>query len=63
MDAQEIMKVLGKTGELWLDGLDVEVTILNVKHAYGNTRYEVTPVSGGGIATVNANRVKIKAEA
>jgi cell division protein FtsN len=54
---KELMKALGKQAQLRLEGFSVAVTISDVKQAYGNTRYYVTPVNGTGEAWVDESRI------
>jgi cell division protein FtsN len=54
---KELMKALGKQAQLRLEGFSVAVTISDVKQAYGNTRYYVTPVNGTGEAWVDESRL------
>ena len=44
----ELAELVGRTGMVDMDGLDVQVTVLNYKSAYGSVRLLVTPVSGVG---------------
>ena len=39
---------IGKTALLTLGSIDVAVTILDVKYAYGRIDYQISPVSGFG---------------
>lgn len=39
---------VGKIGTIFAKGLTIEVNIMDVKEAYGNVRYKVTPVAGSG---------------
>lgn len=48
MSVAELAQYVGKVGTIRLSGLLVNVTVLDVKQAYGRIRYRVTPVSGGG---------------
>lgn len=41
-----------------IKGMKVEVKILEIKSAYGRTRYKVTPVAGSGEAVVESVKVK-----
>lgn len=59
---RELMQLIDKQGTLYTDGLHVEITIRDVKRAYGNTRYVVTPVRGSGEVTVDSSRVIIYPE-
>jgi hypothetical protein len=45
---KELISSIGKKGLVYLDGLKVEVEILDVKSSYGNTRYLIKPVAGEG---------------
>ena len=53
-----ISQYVGKKGYVYLEGLKVEVEILDVKNAYGNIRYLIKPVAGEG--EVWKEDVKIK---
>lgn len=57
MKLAEMAKLIGQEGLLRTDGLQVAVKVLDIKQAYGNTRYDVTPVNGSGIITVDSGRV------
>ncbi len=48
MTVKELMTFIGKVGTVRADGLLVEVTVKDVKMAYGSTRYLVAPVAGSG---------------
>ena len=43
-----LSELIGRTGMVDMEGLDVQVTVLNYKSAYGRVRLLVTPVSGVG---------------
>lgn len=43
---KELMKAVGKKGEIEIGNLKVKVKVLDVKQSYGRSRYLVTPVSG-----------------
>lgn len=50
---KEFLETINKEGHIVTDnGLSINVTIKDVKTAYGNIRYLVTPVSGEGEAWV-----------
>jgi len=55
------MKLIGQEGTLNAYPFDFKVIVTDVKSVYGTDRLEVTPVSGGGTAWVNADRVKVGA--
>lgn len=57
MNIKELAQAIGKTAYLRTESFQVKVTISDVKQAYGNTRYEVTPVSGSGVAWVDETRL------
>lgn len=59
MTLATLAQLIGREGNLSIDGLQVAVKIINIKQAYGNTRYEVTPVNGSGIITVDSGRVRV----
>ena len=43
-----VSEYVGKKGYVYLEGLKVEVEILDVKNSYGNTRFLIKPVAGEG---------------
>jgi hypothetical protein len=46
MTAQEAIQLIGRTGTIALGGLQVGVTVQDVKVSYGRTRYLVAPLAG-----------------
>lgn len=48
MQVREVQALIGKTASIKLDGLWVQVRILDIKYTWGRTRYLITPVAGGG---------------
>ena len=53
MSASEIVQLLGKAGRITIAaGVSIDVTIRDVKQAYGRIRYVVEPVAGSGQLTV-----------
>jgi hypothetical protein len=52
MDIKTLASYVGKTGIISVKGLEVEVTISDVKQSYGISRFLVSPVSGKGQAWV-----------
>ena len=52
----EHRKNIGKTALLTLDSIDVAVTILDVKYAYGRIDYQVRPISGNGTKWVTMSK-------
>jgi hypothetical protein len=59
MSTKELGQVIGERGYVASDGLEIAVTIVDVKRAYGNLRYQVEPVSGRGVVWVSADRVTV----
>jgi len=59
MTTAQLAQLIGREGLLETNGLRVAVKITDVKQAYGRTRYTVTPLSGHGLATVEAFRVEV----
>lgn len=58
---REMLAVIDKEALLSTsDGLEVGVTVLNVRSAFGRIDYEVTPLNGKGKAWVSSSRVKVK---
>jgi len=47
-------KFMNKKGYAFLGGLKVEVTIINIKEAWGKQRFLITPVAGEGEVWVEA---------
>ena len=45
---KEYAGCIGKTGIIYAHGMNVQVTIVDVKQSYGRIRYLVTPVAGSG---------------
>lgn len=50
---------VGQIGYVDLDGLEVNVEVLDVKSRYGHLDFKVTPLSGGRERWVQATRVSI----
>lgn len=48
MTTAETMKLIGKHATIYIGGLNIEVTVSDVKTSYGKLRYLVTPFSGTG---------------
>jgi hypothetical protein len=59
MSTLALSQAIGKLGTLASDKLYFDVRIIDAKLAYGNLRYQVTPVSGTGSVWVDSSRVKI----
>lgn len=60
MTIKEMYLSIGQTGLLDLEGFKVPAKILDVKQAFGNTRFLVTVINGEGEKWVNAERFFIK---
>ena len=58
----KMIEQLGKIVRIEISelGLDIDVTVLDAKHSYGNLRYLVSPISGTGEIWINASRVKLE---
>lgn len=59
MKGTEILKLIGQPADAAINGLTVRVRISDVKTAYGNVRYQVTPLSGSGSVWVDSSRVQL----
>ncbi len=55
--------LLGKRAMLTLDGLTVEVVILDVREAYNRTDFKVTPVTGSGVKWFSHTKVSTEVTA
>lgn len=62
MNALDMHKAIGREAVVSLRGIQIPVRILSAKLAYGNVRFQVTPVSGTGTVWVDSNRVKFDAD-
>lgn len=58
MSTLELSQYIGKQGLLLSDKLRFGVFVQDAKLAYGNVRFQVTPVSGTGMVWVDSNRVQ-----
>lgn len=47
--AQVVEKYLNKKANLKVDGITIEVTVMDVRYSYGKIRFGVTPIAGSGI--------------
>ena len=59
MSIKAMSEVLGKRAYVREGDLVFVVKITDVKNAYGNVRYYVTPEAGNGLTWVNADRVQL----
>lgn len=59
MKGTEILKLIGQPADVAINGLTVHVRISDVKTAYGNIRYQVTPLSGSGSVWVDSRSVRL----
>lgn len=60
MTAKQMADIIGKRAYIRSGTLEVEVTIVDIKSAYGNTRYQVAPVKGFGNTWVESIILKEK---
>lgn len=58
--AQALAALIGRTGIVRTGAFTVRVTVLDVKQAYGETRYEVAPLEGSGVAWVTGATFKLE---
>ena len=58
----ELGRYIGKQGLLLSDKLRFAVFVQDCKLAYGNVRFQVTPVSGTGMVWVDSSRVQFTEE-
>ena len=59
MSTLESQKIIGARALLRVEAFSVMVEVMDVKQAYGNTRYLVEPIGGHGEAWVDKSRIKI----
>jgi len=59
MSTIESQKIIGARALLRVEAFSVMVEVMDVKQAYGNTRYLVEPIGGHGEAWVDKSRIKI----
>jgi hypothetical protein len=59
MGIMELAAMVGERRTLGLDGLQVAVTVLDVKKSYGQARALVTPVDGSGSVWVSVDRLGV----
>lgn len=57
MSIAEMSKMLGQTVQVKMEAFTVPMTVRDVKVAYGNLRYLVSPSGGSGEAWVDSARV------
>lgn len=58
MTNAELSKLVGTTGRVNLDGLEVDVKIIDARMSFGRTDVLVVPESGAGQKWIEAGRVK-----
>jgi len=59
MRISEVQHIKNKLGTIWIAGLTIDITVLDIREAYGNLQYLITPTSGSGVVWVIADRVTI----
>lgn len=59
MSIADLALLLGQTVNIRVENFVIPVTVSDVKTAYGNTRYLVTPVGGSGTVWVDSSRVVV----
>lgn len=55
--AAEMIPTIGTSVLIWMEGLQVEVTVQNVRSVWGKQQIEVRPVAGAGVKWVDILRV------
>lgn len=60
MSIREKMQVIGTTRSIFINGLTIDVEVLDYKVSYGKERWLVTPLSGQGEIWVESFDSKIK---
>lgn len=58
-NVKALATVIGSNGQIFIDGLGVDVRIIDVRQAYGRTDYRITPIRGIGGAWVDSKRVSV----
>lgn len=53
-----MVALLGKPAEYAIDGMKINVTIVDVRKVYNRTDYKITPESGSGTKWVDARKVR-----
>ena len=57
MTAKELSYVIGCHGLYQINGLEVEVSVVDTKYVYGCARLQITPIRGAGMVWVDAHSV------
>ena len=57
MTVAEMAKVIGQRGTLFIEGLDVEIRVDDVRQVWGRTDYQITPIAGAHNKWVSSDRV------
>ena len=59
MTVKEMSQNIDKVGRVDLEGLKVQVMVVDARMSYGQMQYQIQPVSGAGAKWVMADRVYI----
>lgn len=59
MNYSELLKVIDKRAKYKIKDLEIDVKVKDMKEAYGQLRYLITPVSGEGFQWVNDYNIKL----
>lgn len=57
---KDLIKLIGQTGNLAIEGLEVGVKILDVRESFGRTDVQITPLNGSNKKWVSLDRVTVK---
>ena len=55
----EYLELMGKHATYWINDLEVNVKIIDIKSSYGNIRVLITPIAGNGFTWVNLDSIKL----
>lgn len=60
MSIKDLAAILGKEAAYKVGGMEILVTVLDVRNAYGRIDYQIVPIKGCGTVWVSSDNVKIK---
>lgn len=55
---KELARLIGRTGEIELEGFTIAVRVLDAKIMIGGVQLEVAPIHGGGTRWIEQRRVQ-----
>lgn len=59
MATLETMPLIGKSAEYNIDGMTIEVVIMDVRKVYNRIDYKITPAKGFGSKWVDSRKVRL----